>query len=82
MLKMRRAVHVTLRDRNHETQVRLHQFLPRLFVAFLGALREFALFVLRKQRRFPDLLQIHLHRVRHVALKCHRVVNILRLSRL
>src|SRR5262249_28468748 len=44
--KMRRAVHVALGDRNNETQVRLHEPLARFFLAFLGTLRKFALFVL------------------------------------
>ena len=44
-LKMRRAIDVALRDGNHKTQIRLHQALARLFVAFLRALRKFALFV-------------------------------------
>ena len=56
-------VAVPLRDRHHETQVRLHHLLPRASIAALNPLRQLHLLRRRQQSDLGDVLQEELQRV-------------------
>ncbi len=68
-------VTVTLRDRNDETQIRLHHLLLRTMVATLDPLRQLDLLRRRQQFDLADLLQKELQRVgRNLARLCDQLI--------
>ena len=61
--KQHAAAHITLRDADYKTQIRLRQTFFGFLVSLLHPFRQLDLFFRAQKRHFADLLQIHTNRI-------------------
>jgi len=66
--EVRRAADVALGDRNHQAQIRLGEFFPRLLVALFDPARKLLFLIPGNERDATDFPKIHLHRIARIHL--------------